>query len=229
MPMPRLLLVRHAQSEWNAQGRWQGQADPPLSVHGRHQANVAAQRIGAVDAIWSSTLERAAVTAEIIAGTIGVGPVIGDDRLIERDAGEWSGLTRAEIKAAWPGYLAEDPEDRAAERRPPSWEPDSSLLVRARAALRDVIEPLADGDTALVVTHGGVIYALEAQLGAPRRYLPNLGARWLELAGTASEPKFVLGDRVHLYDPDDDPRHEADGARRGPGQTEGPVPDSRAV
>jgi len=203
--MSRLLLVRHGESEWNALGRWQGQADPPLSDHGRHQAAVAARHLGAVDVVVASTLQRARHTASIVAEALGVGPVLDDARLIERDAGEWSGLTRAEIKAAWPGYLAENPEDRWIERRPPGWEPDSSLLVRAEEALCDIADRLGADDTALVVTHGGVIYALEARYGAPRRYLPNLGARWIDLTIHDAGPAVSLGERIHLYDPDRDP------------------------
>src|ERR671910_890596 len=90
----RVLLVRHGQSEWNAAGRWQGQADPSLSDLGRLQAREAARAVGAVDAIWSSDLQRAAETAIIIGDQIGVGPVVVDDRLRERDAGEWTGLVR---------------------------------------------------------------------------------------------------------------------------------------
>lgn len=204
-PMSRVLLARHGESEWNALGRWQGQADPPLSDHGRHQAAVAARRIGAVDLIAASTLQRATSTAEIIAGTLGVGPVQPDSRLIERDAGEWSGLTRDEIKAAWPGYLAENPDDRSSERRPPGWEPDASLLERAEKALVAIARNLGDDGTALVVTHGGVIYAFEARLGAPRRYLPNLGARWIDVTVGEAGPSLTLGDRIHLYDPENDP------------------------
>ncbi len=199
--MSRILLVRHGESEWNALGRWQGQADPPLSEHGRRQASHAAERLGAVDLIVSSTLQRARTTASIISEILGVGPVVTDDRLIERDAGEWSGLTRAQIAAEWPGYLADDPKDRAIERRPPGWESDASLLERARAALVDIAARVTPDGSALAVTHGGIIYALEAALDAPRRYLPNVGARWVALdAG-----EVTLGDRIHLYDPDADP------------------------
>lgn len=202
--MPRLLLIRHGESEWNATGRWQGRADPPLSDHGRHQATVAAGRLGSVDLIVASTLQRADATARIIAETLGVGPVRPDDRLIERDAGEWSGLTRDQIRAAWPGYLADKPSDRADERRPPGWEPDSALLARAEGALYELAEPLGGDETAVVVTHGGVIYALEARLGAPRLYLPNLGARWIEVGGTTGTPTMRLGERLRLYDPEAD-------------------------
>lgn len=206
--MSRILLVRHGESEWNALGRWQGQADPPLSAHGHRQATVAARRLGGVDLVVTSTLQRARATAAIIAESLGVGPVVTEERLIERDAGEWSGLTRDEIKAAWPGYLAADPDDRANERRPPGWEPDGPLLARAGAALADIADRLGSDETAIVVTHGGIIYAIEATLGARRRYLPNLGARWLEIpASTQGHPQGVLasptrlGERIELYDP----------------------------
>ena len=210
-PMPRVLLIRHGESEWNALGRWQGQADPPLSDHGRAQAAAAARQIGAVDLIVASTLDRAAATALIISEHLGIGPVRADSRFIERDAGEWSGLTRAEIKEAWPGYLPEDAADRSQERRPPGWESDEALLERADAALADVAAGLGPDDSAIVVTHGGIIYAYEARLGAPRRYLPNLGARWLQVNPADSSPSdgtgihTTLGERIHLYDPDADP------------------------
>ena len=145
--MTRVLLIRHGQSEWNADGRWQGQADPPLTDLGRHQAMHAARNLGAVDAIVASDLQRASETALIIAEALGVGPVVLEPGLRERDAGEWSGLTRAEIERDWPGYLDSPSADRhaafgvapgpatvgtpsAGRRRPPSWEPDDVLLDR---------------------------------------------------------------------------------------------------
>src|SRR5438270_7968282 len=130
----RVLLVRHGQSEWNALGRWQGQADPPLSDLGRDQARAAARALGAVDAVFASDLQRATETAHIIAGALGIGPVLIDERLRERDAGEWSGLTRDEIHERYPGYLPDDrhrtfaPDPDGEPRRPPGWESDEALL-----------------------------------------------------------------------------------------------------
>ena len=115
--MTRALLIRHGQSEWNADGRWQGQADPPLTDLGRHQALHASRNLGVVDAIVASDLQRATETALIIAGELGVGPLVLEPGLRERDAGEWSGLTRAEIERDWPGYLDPPPADRHAELR----------------------------------------------------------------------------------------------------------------
>lgn len=188
----RVLVVRHGQSEWNAVGRWQGQADPPLTELGLHQAAHAAQHVGAVDAVVASDLERSRTTAAIIAELIGIGPVLVDEGFRERDAGEWQGLTKAEIAEGWPGYL----EDR---RRPPAFEPDDDFQARIFAALDRVREAVPAGDV-LVVAHAGVVYQAEAVLGADFEPLPNLGGRWVESDDGGA---WCLGDRVVLVDPDE--------------------------
>jgi broad specificity phosphatase PhoE len=187
----RVLLVRHGQSEWNAVGRWQGQADPPLSDQGRLQAREASRAVGAVDAVWASDLQRAVGTATIIAGEIGVGPVVVDPDLRERDAGEFSGLTRVEIDERFPGYLA-------AHRRPPGWESDEHLLARALRALHRIAAEVPGGDV-LVVTHGGLVYTIEQHLGAPFEKLANAGGRWLDVGSG----RLRLGERVLLAEPED--------------------------
>ena len=189
--MTRVLLVRHGQSEWNATGRWQGQADPPLSDLGRRQAREAARAIGAVDAVWSSDLQRAAETAAIISADIGVGPVVLDPDLRERDAGEYSGLTRAQIEERFPGYLAD-------HRRPPGWEPDEHLLARALRVVHEIAATVPGGDV-LAVTHGGLVYTLEAHLGASHARLANTEGRWIAV----DRERLRLGDRILLADPDD--------------------------
>jgi probable phosphoglycerate mutase len=194
--MARLLLVRHGQSEWNADGRWQGQADPPLSDLGRRQAIAAGASIGAVDAIVASPLERAYLTAAAISEAVGVGPVLVEPGLVERHAGDWQGLTRTQIDAQYPGYL-DDTGDR--RRRPPGWEHDDVLLERVLAALGRVLSDLDGADDIVVVTHGGVIYAVEGHLGASFERIPNLGARWV--TGQVGGP-LVLGERLLLVDPD---------------------------
>ena len=185
--------MRHGQSEWNADGRWQGQADPPLTDLGRAQAHHAARSLGTVDALVASDLQRAAETAAILSAELGVGPVVVDPDLRERDAGEWSGLTRPEIDARWPGYL----EDR---RRPAGWEPDERLLARATDALVRIHGLVGGGGEAIAVTHGGLVYLLESQFGVPFERLPNLGGRWVEVG---PDGPTRLGDRVLLVDPDE--------------------------
>ena len=184
----RLLLVRHGQSTWNAEGRWQGQADPPLSSLGEEQARAAAAspELQGIDAWWSSDLRRAAETADLVVA--GRGTCNVDPRLRERHAGEWEGLTKAEIDAAWPGFLAE-------HRRPAGWEDDEPLLVRALDALHEIAAASAGGRV-LVVTHGGVIRALERRLAADDLPVPNLGGRWVGIDADSME----LGERVLLVD-----------------------------
>lgn len=190
----RVLLVRHGQSEWNAMGRWQGQADPPLSELGRTQAREAARALGTVDAIWSSDLQRASETALIIAHDLGIGPVVIEPDLRERDAGAYSGLTRDEIEERFPGYLAE-------RRPPPGWEPQEALVARALRALRRIADELPRGDV-VAITHGGIIYAVEGHLGVDHQRIANTGGRWVTVAPDGSVP-MRLGERLLLSDPGD--------------------------
>ena len=200
--MTRLLLVRHGESTWNADGRWQGQADPPLSDAGRQQAVDAARSIGTVDAIVTSDLERAAETGATLARVLGVERVAVEPRLRERDAGPLSGLTRPQIYDRFPRLLPDDPagfepDDEGRPRWPDGWERDTDLWARVEVALMAIARLVPDGDV-VVITHGGVIYAVERQLGASGRdRLPNLGATWLEV----TDDTFMIGDRLALVDP----------------------------
>jgi probable phosphoglycerate mutase len=183
-----LLLVRHGQSEWNAVGKWQGQADPALTDFGRQQAFHAAQRVGSVDIIVASPLIRAFETAQIIGSQIGVGPIVIDPDLMERDAGAWQGLTRAEIEQGWPGFLGND-------RWPEGYELHPDLIVRTRGAL-DRIHAEFEGADVLVITHGGVIGTLEVECGHEWQRMPNLGGRVFVHHGD----RLQLGERLVLVD-----------------------------
>jgi probable phosphoglycerate mutase len=193
MASTRFLLVRHGQSEWNATGRWQGQADPPLSSLGRAQAASAVAGLPPFDLLASSALRRASHTAEIIASEIGHDLVHVEPRLVERAAGGFSGLTRAEIEVEYPGYLE-------AGRWPEGWESDESLVERVAGGLGAIAAMVGPGATVVVVTHAGCIYGLEGALEAPFERIPNLGGRWFDL----EDGTFKLGARVHLLDEADE-------------------------
>lgn len=192
-PATTVLLVRHGQSTWNADGRWQGQADPPLSDLGSRQALEAAARVTKVqpvDAVWASDLERARITGATIAEHAGVALTV-DARLRERHAGPWQGLRRDEIEAQWPDYLSSG-------RRPEGYETDANVVARALAALDDLAAAHPD-EQVVVVTHGGVIRQLEVHFGDHERGLiPNLSGRRLIRAGDS----WVLGDAVLLVGED---------------------------
>lgn len=180
----RLLLIRHGQSEWNAARRWQGQADPPLSDLGRQQAAEAAVRLEPVDVVGASTLQRSWVSAEIIAEALGCDRPIPVPELIERDVREFSGLTRVQIEERFPGFLEDG-------RRPPGWEQDDVFLARVLAGVRRLAEVVGNR-SAIVVTHGGVIYTLEAHLGCPPGRVTNMSGRWV----TVNNGQLVAGERV---------------------------------
>jgi probable phosphoglycerate mutase len=189
----RVLLVRHGQSTWNAEGRWQGQADPPLSELGERQALEAVPAVErlAPTRVLTSDLARALRTAELVAPP-GMTPE-HEPVWRERHAGEWSGLTRPEIEARFPGWLA-------ARRSPPGFEGDDALLARTLPALAALVVGIGDGagGVVLVVTHGGVIRTLERHLHATSEPVPNLGGRWFHSDGDG----IALGDRDVLVDPD---------------------------
>jgi probable phosphoglycerate mutase len=193
----QILLVRHGQSTWNADGRWQGTEDPPLSTLGVRQAHLAAEHLGTFDLVASSHLERASVTATIIANELGIGPVVTDPDIAERFAGGFQGLTRDEIEERFPGHLAHG-------RRPDDYESNESVAARSVGALARIAADVGDDGTALVVSHGGVIHTLEEVVGAHREgRLPNLGGRWFEIGHSpASGAVLRGGDPVLLVDAD---------------------------
>ena len=188
MDATNLLLVRHGQSEWNAIGRWQGHADPALSELGRRQAFVAAAAVGAVDGIIASDLIRAAETAAIIAQQLGVGPVMVDERLRERDVGPWSGLTRIEIEKGWPGWLDDG-------RRPDGFEDVERVLARVVEAF-ETIHSTTTGGSFLVVTHGGVIRGLARSHGLADDPVANLAGITLRVTDSGA----TLGQRISLLE-----------------------------
>ncbi len=186
-------IVRHGESTWNAARRWQGRSDPPLSERGEAQARAGAARIdvlGPLDGIVTSTLARALRTGTVIADVAGLALDDPLAELAERSAGPWEGLTRDEIEEQFPGFLADG-------SRPDGYESDESVVARALGAIELLAADRPDGRW-LVVSHGGVIHALEryaepADDGWQR--LDNLEGRWFEFAEGELRER---GPRIHL-------------------------------
>jgi probable phosphoglycerate mutase len=154
----RLALIRHAESTWNAAGRWQGQGDPSLSPRGREQAEALAREIAGlgIGVVVTSDLARAVETAAPLARALGV-ELLRCPGLRELDLGSWTGLTRPEIAARDPEALARF--EAGAEAAPAGGaETRADLARRARASVA-ALRGLADRRIA-VVTHLGVIRAL---------------------------------------------------------------------
>ncbi|HEX3620684.1 MAG TPA: histidine phosphatase family protein [Acidimicrobiales bacterium] len=179
MPDPprRLLLLRHGQSTWNADGRWQGQADPPLSALGEQQARDAGARLAGTGfaRLVSSDLRRAVQTGEILGAALGLAVDV-DPALREIDVGDWTGLTRSGIEAGWPGELAHWSD--GVSDAPPGGESRLALVARTREAMGRVAASLRPGDEALVVGHGALIRHLDRALGLEPAGVGNLAGRW---------------------------------------------------
>ena len=169
--MLRLLLLRHAQSTWNAEGRWQGHADPPLSPEGKQTAKAAAPQYSQISRVVSSPLLRATETAEIIAESSGTSHIATHPGLTERDLGEWTGLTRSEVEERWPGYLS-------THKWPESAETTEAFRKRVLEAIHSIAGEFEED--VLVVAHAGVIITLEQSLGVPWRRIGNLCGRVVE-------------------------------------------------
>lgn len=201
MTATSILLLRHGQSTWNADGRWQGWGDPPLSDEGASEAAAAAGWLGdtwpELSAVVSSDLCRARQTAGSVAEGLGLRPVEVDAGVRERDIGLWTGLTREQIEAAWPGQLVAFEAGRL--ERPPRGESTPELVARATASLERLRRQWA-GRQLLVVCHGGVVRAVEQFLGAPPLPLSNLCGRWVEHQGDGDrgedQVSWELGPRV---------------------------------
>ena len=176
--MRDLLLLRHAQSTWNAEGRWQGQSDPPLSPLGEQQILAAAAALPRdLEAIVASDLVRARRTAEAASDVLGL-PVAIDPRLRERHGGPLEGLTGEELAERYPEYLA----DR--RNAPEGFETDDMLLARVRPALDELRGRM------LVVTHGGVISALSSAYGHARWHPGNTTGCWLRFGADGLPPSL---------------------------------------
>lgn len=195
----RFFLVRHGQSEYNAQGRWQGRSDPPLSAHGRDEAKRAAHRLASFSGvIVSSPLRRAFETAEIIAARLGIGPIVVVTGLQEVDTGAWSGLTSAQIEERFPDEWVALREGRHTGW--PGGETRAGFRERVLAVLGDLHRRYAAGDV-LALTHGGPIAVLERELDIhPGFGVGNLVGRWFEL-----DPLRSRSDRIALADDSDRP------------------------
>ncbi len=162
MSLTHLMLMRHGETDWNAESRLQGHRDIPLNDIGRRQAVAAAPSVAALgpQVIVSSDLMRAKVTAAAVAELTGL-PVASDPRLRETSMGRWEGLTREEVVADWPGEW-ERWRTTSAHNSPPGGE--SRWQVAQRAA--EVVAELDGGtvERALLVAHGGLIVGLTGLL-----------------------------------------------------------------
>ena len=211
MPSPadtHLIAIRHGETEWNSQGRFQGHLNSVLNQEGRAQAEALGERLAKerFDLLLSSDLGRALQTASAIAMRTGH-EIVVEPRLRERRMGIFQGLTPAETQARYPEEYARfrthDPDYVI-----PEGESTRQLFERTVACFTELAERHA-GLTLATVTHGGVLamlyrHARAMPLEAPRdfplhntgvnRFRHRLGAWQLQTWGDIGHLERALDD-----------------------------------
>ena len=165
----RIVCLRHGQTLWNVEQRFQGHSDIPLDETGMAQAQRAASLLAALrpTMIVSSDLQRANDTAQALGRLVGLDVAIDKD-FRERGGGEWEGLTREEIAARWP-------EEYAAWEAP-GGEPVTEVATRVANAMRRWAARLDDDGLLVVASHGAALrLGICELLGLPEQLWPAIG------------------------------------------------------
>jgi broad specificity phosphatase PhoE len=157
----RLFFVRHGETDWNAEGRLQGQQDIAINARGREQASDAGRRLASLDIDpaalrWVvSPLGRTRETCELARQSLALEPGTYelDERIKELSFGRWEGMTWREVRKAEPAAARAREADKWAFV-PPGGESYGMLAERVRSFANDVAGDL------VVVSHGGVARAL---------------------------------------------------------------------
>ncbi|MEC0172892.1 histidine phosphatase family protein [Paenibacillus graminis] len=147
-------LIRHGLTDWNAEGRIQGQSDIPLNDEGRKQAEMLGDRLLQETYRWdyciTSSLSRAAETGKIIAAKLGIPLLEPDDRIRERAYGQVEGMTAVEREEKW---------GKDWNLLPLGQESDEQLQARALAFMEEIAAFYPDKNI-LVISHGGFLAQL---------------------------------------------------------------------
>lgn len=156
MPVTTLVLIRHGETDWNVEGRYQGQADPPLNARGIRQAHTLGEQLARelagddLHLLFTSPLQRASQTAEIIANRLQI-PVTNEPRLQEIHQGDWQTRLRSEIERLYPRLFTQW-ETQPWEVAPPGGERLVQVQQRVYASVDDILDQYP-GKTIGLVCH----------------------------------------------------------------------------
>ncbi|MBX3652991.1 MAG: histidine phosphatase family protein [Ramlibacter sp.] len=210
--MTELILIRHGETDWNRELRFQGQVDVPLNAMGHEQARRLAQRLAGspVHQLYQSDLRRTRETASPVAQQLGLRG-LDEAALREQHFGRVDGMRVDDIKQQypedWAGWLAFDEHFAI-----PGGETTRQFHSRVMGAVRRIVSA-HPGETVLVVTHGGVldmIYRTARALGlsGPRQSeIPNAGLNRVRFHGEAIDI-LDWADTRHLADLPPQPVYE---------------------
>lgn len=200
--MSKIYLIRHGETKWNIEKRYQGITDIELSENGIQQARVLAKRFRNIDlyAVYTSPLKRAADTAEIIAFNRNI-PVIKDKHFIEIDFGHWEGFTFNELKQKYGQEYLNFIGNPFKHTFPGEGSYDI-VTKRAIEGFKNAFEQ-SNGKDFAIVSHGGLLKALIINLlNLPGSFyssmqIDNTGISIVEFNGKRSK-LIKLNDNSHL-------------------------------
>ncbi|XP_057419540.1 phosphoglycerate mutase-like protein 4 [Lotus japonicus] len=202
LDLTEIVVVRHGETAWNAQGLIQGQADIELNEAGRMQAAAVAKRLSRepkISAVYSSDAQRALETAQIIASTCGGLEVFKDFDLRERHMGELQGLVYHGLEKTNPiGYKALKSEDEN-QKIPGGGESIVQLFERCKSALLRIGRN-HKGERVVVVSHGASIHTLHKWACPNERstHIHNTSISVFHLYGEDKWTLKIWGDVSHL-------------------------------
>jgi len=199
----RLYLIRHGETKWNREGRYQGWADIELSEEGHEQASLLAKRFDYLnlDAIYSSPLKRAVATAEPIAQKKGL-EVILDEHFKEINFGEWEGHTVAELTQMY-GQPYLDFFKDPFQNTMPGEGSFGHVAKRAMAGFAKIMKQ-HEGQRVAIVSHGGLLRVLlVALLGLDNNmyrsmWLTNTSITMVDITADGQRFLMTLNDKAHL-------------------------------
>lgn len=208
----RVYLVRHGETDWNVEHRFQGQLDVPLSAVGMEQAQAVAGWLAGQEAryaaLYSSDLSRAAQTAQAIAERLDLQPIYSQE-LREIHVGEWQGLLSSEVEARYPGHIAAWYE-KVDSFTLPGGESIPDVQRRMHAYFVGIVAGHI-GEAIIVVSHGAALAALIAAMHkwdlvdtwhTRRARMGNTGVTVVTLDHTTGEHTLgLINSMSHLTQP----------------------------
>ncbi len=204
----RLVLVRHPETALNAERRFSGRGDVPLTERGRQQIALIARRVAVmapgVAVVATSPLSRCVEVAEAVAEACGGAPVVVEPDLVECDFGEWEGRTSAEVRSGWPEVHRA--WQRSTAVAPPGGESFRRVARRVRRAVGELVRRHPDG-TVVIVSHVTPLkLILRDALAASDRMLHRLfldpgGISVVDRHSDGTVAVRTVNDTAHLAEP----------------------------
>ena len=198
----KVVVVRHGETTWGAEGRFAGREDVPLTSRGRRQASSVGDRVKVLRpaVVLTSPLQRCRLTANAIGGASGA-PVVVHDALLDGALGEWTGLHPTDIEQRWPAEFAVWRSDPNAP--PPGGESFNEIRARIDPLLTELVKSYR-GHTVVLVTHAAtskmiVVSALDvASDAAYRLRIDTASLSGLTIAEDGSTVVWAVNETGHL-------------------------------